>query len=287
MRITSRICAAVIALAASAFAEPGDTIWWGQIPATENIVIGGLAMDWNDGKIWAAGPVSGTARQCKYCKFDPETHEVVRPWASMASAVGSCFDIGYGYEYGGTKCLIVNDDVDYSPYTKIVDPRDGSYKGSLPDYFSKPSYTAGCAVDGKTNDVYISSNMRVFDGGTDDPRVARYDGKAWSVFASVGEANEGLAVGWGHVFLLRMFPYYDIYVFDMAGKLEDTVHLKKPPVNYIAGLSLGRVDAVGTNESLIIGIKSGDHSVYEVEVKDYAGVAVVPASLGRVKALFR
>ncbi|NIT35967.1 MAG: hypothetical protein GTN49_05620, partial [candidate division Zixibacteria bacterium] len=67
-----------------------------------------------------------------------------------------------------TKCLVVNDDVDYSPFTKIVDPRDGSYKVGLPDYFSKPSYTAGCAVDAKTNDVYISSNMRVLDGGTDD-----------------------------------------------------------------------------------------------------------------------
>ncbi len=205
----------------------------------------------------------------------------------MASTVGSCFDIGYGYEYGGVKCLVVNDDVYYSPYTKIVDPRDGSYKGGLPDYFSKPSYTAGCAVDANTNDVYISSNMRVLGGGTDDPRVARYDGKAWNVFATVGEANEGLAVGWGHVFLLRMYPYYDIYVFDMEGKLEDTIHLNKPPANYIVGLSLGRVDAVGANESIFIGIKSGDHNVFEVEVKDYAGVAVAPTSLGRVKALFR
>lgn len=287
MKRVIRICAAGAALAASAFAEPGDVIWWGHIPATENIVIGGLAMDWNDGKIWAAGPVSGTTRQCKYCKFDPETHQLVRPWASMASTVGSCFDIGCGYEYGGTKCLVVNDDVDYSPYTKIVDPRDGSYKGGLPDYFSKPSYTAGCAVDAETNDVYISSNMRVLDGGADDPRVARYDGEAWSVFANVGEANEGLAVGWGRVFLLRMYPFYDIYVFDKEGRHEDTIHVKRSPANFIAGLSCGRVDAVGANESLFFGIKSGDHSVVEVEVKDYAGVAVAPASLGRVKALFR
>ncbi len=279
--------AAAAALVAPAFAGPGETIWWGQIPATENIVIGGLAYDPEDGKIWAAGPVGSTQYQCRYCKFDPQTHQLVRPWAAMASTVGSCFDVGYGYEYGGVRCLVVNDDVDYSPYTKIIDPRDGLQKGSLPDYFSKPSYTAGCAVDWKTSDVYISSNVRVLDGGTDDPRVARYDGKQWNVFASVGEANEGLAVGWGRVFLLRMYPFYDIYVFDMEGKLEDTIHLKNLPANFVAGLSLGRVDAVGANESLFIGIKSPDHHVVEVEVKDYAGVAVAPASVGRVKALFR
>ncbi len=287
MKIVIRMCAAVVALAAAALAEPGDTIWWGQIPASENIVVGGLDMDWNDGKIWAAGPVSETTGRCRYCKFDPETHQLVKPWASMAPTVGSCFDIGYGYEYGGVKCLVVNDDFYYSPYTKIIDPGDGSYKGALPNYFSKPSYTAGCAVDWKTNDVYISSNVRVLDGGTDDARIARYDGEAWNVFATVGEANEGLGVGWGHVFLLRMFPYYDIYVFGMEGKLEDTVHLKNLPANFVAGLSLGRVDAVGTNESLFIGIKSADHSVVEVEVKDYAGAPVAPASVGRVKALFR
>jgi hypothetical protein len=69
--------------------------------------------------------------------------------------------------------------------------------------------------------------------------------------------------------------------------LKDTIHLKNLPANFVAGLSLGRVDAVGANESLYLGIKSGDHSVVEVEVKDYAGVAVAPTSLGRVKALFR
>jgi hypothetical protein len=275
------------ALAAAAFGAPGDTIWWGQIPAAENIVIGGLAHDPGDGKIWAAGPVSGTTYQCRYCKFDPETHQLVKSWAAMASTVGSCFDVGYGYEYGGVRCLVVNDDVDFSPYTKIVDPRDGSQKGNLPDYYSRPSYTAGCAVDWKTNDVFISSNARTLDGGTDDPRVARYDGNEWTVFASVGEANEGLAVGWGHVFLLRMYPFYDIYVFGMEGKLEDTIHLNELPANFVAGLSLGRVDAVGANESLFIGIKASDHSVVEVEVKDYAGVAVAPASVGRIKALYR
>jgi hypothetical protein len=272
------------ALAATAFGAPGDTLWWGQIPAGENIVIGGLAHDPEDGKIWAAGPVSGTTYQCRYCKFDPETHQLSRPWASMASSVGSCFDVGYGYEHGGVRCLVVNDDVSYSPYTKIIDPRDGSQKGYLPDYFNPPSYTAGCAVDWKTNDVFISSNMRTLAGGTDDPRVARYDGDAWRLFATVGEANEGLAVGWGRVFLLRMYPFY---VFGMEGRLEDTIHLSDLPANFVAGLSLGRVDAAGANESLFIGIKASDHSVVEVEVKDYAAVAVAPASVGRIKALFR
>ncbi len=287
MKKVIRIYFIIAGLAFSAHAEPGDVIWWGKIPASEQVVIGGLAYDPQDGKIWAAGPVAGTTRQCKYCKFDPETRELVKPWAAMASAVGSCFDVGCGYEYGGVRCLVVNDDVDYSPFTKIIDPRDGSHKGSLPDYYSRPSYTAGCAVDPETNDVYISSNARTADGGTDDPRVVRYRGGAWQVFATVGEANEGLAVGWGYVFLLRMYPFYDVYVFDKSGELTDTIHLKNLPANFVAGLSLGRVDAVGANESLYIGIKSGDHSVVEVEVKDYAGVAVAPTSLGRVKALFR
>jgi hypothetical protein len=285
MKVFVYVC--VAALAGVAFGAPGDTLWWGQLPASEDIVVGGLAYDPQDGKIWAAGPVSGMTGQCRYCKFDPVTHQLSRDWAPMTPSVGSCFDIGYGYEYGGVRCLVVNDDFYYSPYTKIIDPGDGSYKGALPNYFSRPSYTAGCAVDWKTNDVFISSNVRTLDGGTDDPRVARYDGNAWQVFATVGEANEGLAVGWGRVFLLRMYPFYDIYVFDMEGKHEDTIHLTRPPANYISGLSLGRVDAVGANESLFIGLKSSDHGVFEVEVKDYTGVAVAPASLGRVKALFR
>ena len=69
MKVFIYVCAAVVALAGLASAAPGDTIWWGELPASENIVVGGLAYDSADGKIWAAGPVSGTSGQCKYCKY--------------------------------------------------------------------------------------------------------------------------------------------------------------------------------------------------------------------------
>ena len=86
MRKGIQVCVAVMAVAALASAEPGDVIRWGKIAASENIVISGLAYDPQDGKILAAGPISGTKRQRRYCKFASETREVVRPWATIASS---------------------------------------------------------------------------------------------------------------------------------------------------------------------------------------------------------
>ncbi len=188
------------------------------------------------------------------------------------------FDIGYGYEDGGTTYLLMNDQ--NSPFTKMIDPADGSYDGSLPDHYSAADYTDGCGVDVDTNEVYISSYYNT--------NVAYYDG-AWSDYDSPGGLNMGTAVGWGKIFVVRTSTFYDILVYDLATRtLEDTISLNSwGATDYLIGIACGQENIVGDNESVFIAtFVTGN--IFEVEVGDYNTPAnIKSASLGEIKASFR
>ncbi len=269
------ITIAVLLLTVFANADPGDTIDSFVLSGSPANGVRGLDKDWDDGGIWAAGP--NNSYQIYYGKFDPATHTMTESWATADSSVYWCFDIGYGYDDGGTTSLLIVDQ--NSPYIKIVDPSDGSVSGSLPDHYSSANYTDGASVDWDTNEVYSSSYG--------DSNLIYYD-SAWNVYDTPGNRNMGCAVGWGKIFIVRTDSYYQILVYDLATRtLEDTINLNSWS-SYLMGIACGQENVVGDNESVFIATFYPSNNIYEVEVGDYtAPVSIKSASLGEIKASFK
>ncbi|OPL17781.1 MAG: hypothetical protein AVO35_08975 [Candidatus Aegiribacteria sp. MLS_C] len=264
---------ACLILTSAAFASPGSIIRSQMISGQPVNGVRGLARDWDTGRIWVAGPNS--TDNTIFTSLDIESL-VPDVWITAANQYW-VFDIGYGYDVGGTKYILMNDQ--NTPFTRIVDPLDGSYEGNLPDYYSSADYTDGNAVDWVTNYVYMSSH------GNDN--TVYYNGSSWNTFASIsGAKNMGCAVGWDHVFFIRTDPYYTIEVYETNGTYLETIPLVGYPAGqYIMGLACGRENVVGDNESLFFAdFVTGQ--VHEVEVGDYAGTSLQHSTWGAIKAGF-
>jgi hypothetical protein len=166
-----------------------------------------------------------------------------------------------------------------TPFTRIVDPVDGSYEGALPDCYSSGDYTDGCAVDWATNYVYMSSYG--------NQNTVYYDGSSWETFATIsGGLNMGAAVGWDHVFFIRTSGYYTIEVYEINGTFVESIPLNSwPPTQYLIGLSCGRENIVGDNESLFFA-DFITYQIHEVEVGDYVGASLQQSTWGAIKAGF-
>ena len=261
---------AVVLLASAAVAAPGDIIRSQSISGQPSYGVRGLAKDWDTGDIWLAGP--NGSNSIIYTNMDCETMSP-GTW-NGASGMGWVFDIGYGYEDGGTTYLLMNDQ--YAPYTKMIDPATGSYDDNLPDYYSSADYTDGCSVDWDDNYVYMSSY------GSSD--VIYYDGASWSVLTTIsGGVNMGAAVAWEHLFIIRTSPYYTIEVYTIDGTFEESIALNSwPSGQYLIGLSPGREDVVGDNESLFFA-DFITYQVHEVEVGDYSE-SLQRSTWGSIKA---
>ena len=263
----------VLLVASMAYATPGDIIRSQALSGQPANGVRGLAMDWDTGMIWVAGPQSSA--YIKYTTMDPETM-AAGAWLTVSSDLGWVFDIGYGFEDLGTKYLLMNDQ--YSPFTKLIDPADGSYYTCLPDYYGEYEYTDGCSVDWNKNYVYLSSYG--------DPDIVYYDGSSHNVFATIsGALNMGAAVGWDHLFIIRTEPYYTIEVYQINGTFVESLALTPWYGDYVMGLSCGREDAVGDNETLFF----ADFltlRVHEIEVGNYTGTSLTPSTWGEIKAVF-
>jgi len=260
--------------ASAAFAATGDILRSQPLAGQPLNGVRGLAMDWDTGLIWVAGP--DAENTIKYATMDPVTM-TPGTWMSAAFDQYWVFDIGYGYDSGGTKYLLMNDQS--SPFTKMIDPADGSYDGSLPDYYSVSDYTDGCGVDWTNNYVYLSSHG--------SPEVVYYDGATFNPFASITDGlNMGLAVGWEHVFVIRTSPWYTIEVYQINGTFVESIPLNSWSGNYVIGLSCGQEDVVGNNESLFFA-DFISQQVHEIEVGDYTTPgSLTQSTWGEIKAGF-
>jgi hypothetical protein len=262
----------MVLFASMALAAPGDVLRSTSISGQPSYGIRGLARDWDTDRVWAAGP--NTTSSIAFASFDivsltPDT------WQT-ASGQYWVFDIGYGYEDSAIKYLLMNDQT--SPYTKMIDPADGSYDGNLPDYYSSSDYTDGNGVDWNTNYVYMSSY--------NNADCVYYDGASWSVFANIpGARNMGCAVGWDHVFFLRTSTYYTIEVYQIDGTFVESISLIGWPSNYyVMGMACGQENIVGDNESVFI-CDFISYQVHEIEVGDYIGTGLTPATWGAIKTV--
>jgi hypothetical protein len=262
----------VVLLASVAWGIEGDILRSMTLSGQPANGVRGLAKDWDTGDIWVAGP-QGTSSI-----IFTEMDEVTMSTGTWMTASGQywVFDIGYGYDDMGTKYLIMNDQ--QSPFSRMYDPSNGSFYGSLPDYYSAGNYTDGCSVDWATNYVYLSSYG--------DANCVYYDGSSWNVFTNIpGALNMGCAVGWGHVFYIRTSTYYTIEVYQLDGTFVESISLNSwPSGNYIMGLACGQENEVGDHETLFFA-DFVSRQVHEVEVGNYE-TSLERSTWGEIKAVF-
>ena len=246
-----------ILLVSLCIAGPGDVIRYQSIPGQPFFM--GLARDWDTGNIWMCGPDG--SNNTKFAQLDPLTMNIVGSWTTISTVYWG-FDIGYGYEMGGKKYLVVTDQQD--PYAKLIDPTDGSWDGSLPNYYGETEYTMGCAVDWNTNEVHLASYY--------NSNSVFFDGSSYNIFSTTSDPRiKGIATGWGHVFLLRNSPYFDIEVYDVTtGAFVETISMSGFGGNSLIGLACGRENAVNENESIFV-FGTMYENLFEVEIGDYSG----------------
>ncbi len=262
------------AFANSAHGVAGDVIRTFTIAGQPANGIRGLAFDWSDGNVWAAGPV--TNYNISLGKFRPATGALVGSWRTL-NEPRWCYDIGYGYRIGGTRYIII---VDGSAPRFRLFTATGSYYGSFTDPFSG-GYDEGVACDWGGSYIYASNYSY--------SAVHRWNGSTWSAWANMpaGPAA-GVAAAWGRVFVVSTSSDLKIYEFDDAtGSLQRSIPLRNWGTQYMIGMSRGRVNAQGGEESVFLAIYYPSFYISEVSVGDITGTAVAPASLGTVKALFQ
>ncbi|OQX90831.1 MAG: hypothetical protein B6D57_01870 [Candidatus Coatesbacteria bacterium 4484_99] len=81
-----------------------------------------------------------------------------------------------------------------------------------------------------------------------------------------------------------------IWVYDLDGNVDDKIELNNLETrSYVWGLSRGRENISGYNESLYAVISDSDYYgigiIYEIEVGDY-NTAINSSSVGEIKAMF-
>jgi hypothetical protein len=274
MRILLLLAVALL-LASTALAVPGDVIRGQSLSGQPANGVRGLARDWDTGRVWVAGP-QGTGAII-YTSMDAAT---MTPDAWIPTAgMYWVFDIACGFDYNTmTNCLLMNDQS--SPFTRIIEPTSGALLGNLPDYYTAGEYTDGAAVNWDNNTVILSSY-----GNTN---VVSYDGSSYTTFATIpGALNMGVAIGWGHVFILRTSTFYTIEVYLLDGTFVESIPLNSwPGGNYVIGLACGQENIVGDNESLFFA-SFITNQVYEVEVGDYNPSSLEQSTWGAIKAGFR
>jgi len=268
---------AVLVLAGSVFAAPGGIIGSGFSFG----VVRGVDHDWTDNNIWMTTAV---ANNCQIGKFDAVSHAQVGSWVTAAGQYW-CFDCGYGYIYNGTTSIILADQ--NSPRMKVYNPTTGASLGTLPNAFPEYSYDDGIGVYAGT--AITLTNLWATSYNGNPVKKSDYPCTTWTSFGTTpATPTMGCAYGWNKVLVVTTSPGYTIYCFDATtGTLDYTWPLIAWP-GYLMGMAAGRVDAVGSDESVFIAIFSPSNSIYEVEIGDISGnPRVVPTSLGMIKSAYK
>jgi hypothetical protein len=269
---TALVVIAILAMVGTAFGTAGSIIRSFTIAGQPGNGVRGLAYDWSDNNIWAAAPFS--TNNIQFCKFNPSTGSVVVNWKSATGGYW-VFDIGYGYQVSGTRYLAFVDQ--NAPRVRLFTTA-GSYYGSMSDPFSG-GYDEGIDCDWNGTNVYLTNYSYT--------NVYKWSGSTWSNFAtSPGRPVMGCATGWDKTFIVTTLGDYKLYQFSTAGSLEKSIPLVGWSY-YMVGLSIGRVDVVGSEDSLLIATFYPSSMIYEVSVGDVAGSGIAPTSLGKIKTLFQ
>ncbi|NIT37351.1 MAG: hypothetical protein GTN49_12790 [candidate division Zixibacteria bacterium] len=264
---------AILAIVGTAFGAAGSTIRSFTLPGQPAQGPRGVAYDWSDDNIWVAGPQR--TNSIIFGKFNPTTGSMVVNWRSATGAYW-VFDIGYGYQVGGTRYLLFVDQ--NAPRLRLFTTA-GSQYGSIQNPFSG-GYNEGVACDWGGKLVY-GTNYSYGD-------IYKWSGTAWSKFATCpGRPPMGCATGWDKVFVVTTSADYKIYQFSTTGSLEKSIPLLNWGRRYMVGMSIGRKDVVGNEDSVFLCIFYPSKMIYEVSVGDIVGTGIVPTSLGKIKSLYK
>ncbi|NIT36079.1 MAG: hypothetical protein GTN49_06220 [candidate division Zixibacteria bacterium] len=258
----------------TAYGGAGDVIRTFTLTGQPSKGVRGLAYDWSDGNVWAAGP--NTNYDISLGKFRPATGSLVGSWRSLKEP-NWCFDLGFGYRIGARRYVVLVDN--RTPRIRLYTAA-GSYYGSLPDPFSG-GHNEGAACDWGGSHIYASNYSFT--------AIHRWNTATWSPWVTVpARPVMGVAAAWGRVFVVTTASDYKIYEFGAeTGSLQRSIPLKNWGTRYMAGMSIGRVNAKAGEESVFLAIYYPSFYICEVSVGDISGAAVAPASLGAVKALFQ
>jgi len=261
------------AVTSSVYGAAGDVIRTFALAGQPSSGVRGLAFDWSDANVWAAGP--NATGDVWLAKFNPRSGSLVGSWRPLDGAYW-CFDIGYGYRIGGKRYIIHLDD--RAPRYR-VSTTTGSYYGSFPNPYSG-GWGTGAACDWVGRYVYASNYSFT--------TIYRWNIATWSPWANIPTRPPmGIAEAWGRVFVVTTVPDYKIYEFNAAtGSLQRTIPLNDWGQRYMVGMSRGRINAIGGEESVFLALFHPSNSICEVSVGDITGTAVAPSSLGKIKALF-
>lgn len=262
----------VIAAAGVVSAAPGAIIASFALTGQPAQGVRGLAYDWSDDDVWAAGPVA--ANNVRFAKFDPVTRSVLSSWNQLPGMYW-VYDLGFGYQIGGNRYFVALDQ--YTPRMRLFTTA-GSYYGSMPDPFSL-GYDEGVDCDWGGTYVYASNY--------NSAAVYRWRGSSWEPWAQVEEMETlGVACGWGRVFVLTS-ETFKIFVFNQTtGSLMQTISISGFTTHRPVGMSIGRVDASAAEESVFIAVWSPAALIYEVSVGNITANALGPASWGKLKAIY-
>jgi len=275
---------ALLFIAGVLSASPGDVLGSPfQLPGTAAGTVRGLDKDWNDGNIWA---VTAVTNACQIGKFNAVTHTMVQNWVTTSPSPYWCFDCGYGYVDGGTRYIILTDI--NSPALRVYQPITGVYIGSLPDAFSA-GYHLGVGVQAGP-EAPSGNNLYCTNYYYQDIARSDYPCTMWSRnWANItGAPVMGCAYAWGHVIAATSGTDNKLYCFDgILGTLENIWPLST--TSTMIGISAGRADAVGNNESIFMACIDGANiGINEIEIGDiYTPSRVQPASLGTIRGAYR
>ncbi len=268
---------AVLVFAGSVFAAPGAQIGSGFAFG----VVRGLDKDWTDGNIWMT---TAATNNCQIGKFDVTSHAQIGSWVTAAGQYW-CFDCGYGYIYSGTTSIILVDQ--NAPKLKVFNPTTGASLGTLPTAFPEYSYDDGIGV--YAGGSITATNLWASSYNGNPIKKSDYPCTTWTSFATTpATPSMGVAYGWGHVLVVATSPAYAIYDFNStSGALLNTWPLTGWTY-YLMGMSAGRVNAVGENESVFIAEFTANQ-IHEVEIGDIDDVEprVQPTSLGMIKSAYK
>ncbi|MGQ9705571.1 MAG: hypothetical protein ACUVWP_01025 [bacterium] len=265
---------------------PGDIIRTFTLEGQPKYGINGLEYDPADGNIWACG--NEDIGSVFFCKFkNDNTHALIQNWQSLKDML-LVRDIAYPFYYTGMDALAVLED-GYKCYVsnqfhpmpvKMFNKDNGDYLGVLSKYPFDGGFAYGLSVNYDKKTLYVTSDIVNY--------IERWNGTSFERFADCDVEAMGCAYAWGYIFVIHSSPIFQIWVISASdGSLVDKIALRNWDYYEIWGLSRGRCDVAGKNESLYVACENTvNYVIREIEIGDY-NTGVETTSVGNIKAIFR
>ncbi|MGQ9705574.1 MAG: hypothetical protein ACUVWP_01040 [bacterium] len=263
----------LLAVVGLVYSVPGDTI--STIP-TGNYSVRGLAFDPDDKGIWLTANLA--PNNVVFAKYVNDFSGQMQGWMTLQGAYW-CFDSGYYNLYSNMKCLAVIDQ--NSPRIRLYKTSTGE---KVYEYAQDPfsgGYDEGLACNYNGVNMYATN----YNFNT----IMMWDGTSWKTWTSLGNTPPmGVAYGWKHVFVVFSSPTYKISVYKDNGASGEfvTSYTLRNWNSYMVGLSRGRDNIVGPNESLYVACFYPSNAIKEVEIGQFNQTGIETTSVGDIKALF-